>query len=159
MAEMWERQDKETSRAYIAFITYRDQKASVRSIANVPKIIGKTTGKNPVNNYEYLSKKYNWVERARAWDDHLDAIKVKSTESEIRDMKQRHIKIAMLMQKKGVDLLNKIDEDNISPSNIGTLLKNAIDIERSSRDVVGEDQTNTVQIEDWIKEWVKPKEN
>lgn len=159
MSEPWERQEKETSRAYIAFIAYRDQNPSVRSIANVVKIIGKPTGKNPAHNYEYLSKKYCWVDRVKAWDDHLDKIKIKSTETEIIEMNKRHIKIAIMMQNKGVSLMEKIDEDKISPSNIGVLLKNAIEIERISRGVSVESTENVEKIEDWVKEWVRPKEN
>jgi hypothetical protein len=154
----WERRDDETAKNFHAFRAYRDQPASHRSIANVPAIIKKIPKYCHI--LEKWSQKFDWVARAKAWDDHLDSIKVKSVEDEVAEMNKRHIQIAMLMQQKGVKLLKKLDDaEYTSPSNVATMLKSAIEIERSARGAASDDGELSNNIPDWIQDWVKPKEN
>lgn len=65
----WDRLPNESSRAYQAYVIYRDLGPD-RSLAQVSQ---KHTKSIPT--LKRWSSKYNWVERARAYDDYLFTLK------------------------------------------------------------------------------------
>lgn len=83
---IWERLPNETDKAYSAFMTYislplhgpsKEERRSVRSTAI-------KLGYKSINILNVWSGKYNWVERARAYDMHVGnkALEVKETSLE-----------------------------------------------------------------------------
>jgi len=81
--EPWERQKGERSRAYSAFVYYRDMgpKRSLKKMAT-------ETGRSlfPLQRF---SKKYNWVARATAWDEEVDRRRREAQIKEIEEMSKR----------------------------------------------------------------------
>lgn len=71
----FERQPSESAKAFAAFETYA-RLESKRSLAAVGQALGKSVGL-----LERWSRKYQWVERARAYDYHLAAVERQAAES------------------------------------------------------------------------------
>jgi hypothetical protein len=123
----WEIQENESSKAFQAFQTYLFL-GEERSIVKVSKKLGKS--ETIITRW---SSKYNWVERVRAYDND-NAIKTKKqTEKAIKEMSERQIKTAMLLQSKGLESLKYINPEKISAKDAKELIKLGIEIERLNR--------------------------
>jgi hypothetical protein len=86
MSEAWERQSSETDDAFAAFVLYRDLGPS-RTIEQAHDAYlqrnkhkakervrsGKKKGQGPTHWADW-SARFKWVERVRAYDDHIDSI-------------------------------------------------------------------------------------
>jgi hypothetical protein len=70
----------ESSRNYQAFCQYRDMGPS-RSLEGLRQIRSETASKTSLRWFQELSSKHGWVERARAFDKHMDMIRQKSREA------------------------------------------------------------------------------
>jgi len=84
IADPWQRQKGESSKAFNAFCEYRDM-GKKRTIAKVAEKLGKS-----VKNYEHMSRRNHWVVRARAYDNHTQRAHVEERVEAIRDMEKRH---------------------------------------------------------------------
>lgn len=78
MAEVWEKQQNESSKAFKAFATYRDMGAE-RSLTKVAQACGKS-----VSICNRWSSLHQWVARAQAYDQHLEDIAQEAKEAEIK---------------------------------------------------------------------------
>ena len=78
--KVWHRNERETAKAYEAFCIYRDQGPN-RSIQGTAVELGKSF--TPIRRW---AKKWNWIDRALEWDEHLQAIR----DNEIEDTQQQH---------------------------------------------------------------------
>ena len=63
MSEVWERQEGETSKAFAAFLLYRDMGRS-RSLAGASSSFDNPSSK--LRQFGYWSSQYNWVKRCQA---------------------------------------------------------------------------------------------
>lgn len=129
MAEIWERLPGESSKAYEAFCIYRDLGVD-RSIEKTAKSRLKPGSYSWLRNW---SSKYNWVERARAYDDYLEREKRKEQEKAILEMVERHTKEAMALQQKALERLKSLDPNELSTRDVLSYLMEAIKLERLSR--------------------------
>lgn len=100
----WERLTNETAAAFSGFVQYRDM-GPERSLAKVARLMGKLKP-----NLERWSAKHEWVKRTQAWDDMLDARRVKATTRAIEAMKTRHLQMATTLQGISASELNKLVE-------------------------------------------------
>ena len=95
----WERQNGEGEKAFAAFVIYRDM-GRERTVTAVAKQLSKSR-----QLVERWKERWNWQERVRAYDNELEkeakAAAVKAT----REMAERHIRIAMQLQKKALEAL------------------------------------------------------
>ncbi len=93
----WEKLSDETYRQYEAFCIYSDMGIE-RSIVKVAKVwcVGGDTSR--LNEW---SSKYHWVERASAYDEHIDEIKRARNEEAIVEMSARHADYASTYSGKG----------------------------------------------------------
>lgn len=77
---LWERLPGETHKAYAAFLAYRNINPQKRSVFQAwwdseardmsdPLTAKKSIGRFPPGNWSDWCTKYNWVERAKSWDD------------------------------------------------------------------------------------------
>lgn len=130
--EIWGRLPEESAKAYEAFCAYRDLGPS-RSIPKAGEIVGKGKG-----TLEPWSSKYNWPERAAAWDAEQDRIARKAQLDEIIKMRKRHAKIAERALEKVSAALETINTDEMSNSDIARLMEVSSKLERLSRGDVGE---------------------
>ena len=129
MAEIWERQKNESSKAYAAFCVYRDL-GPERSLEKVRQNLDKPRTRKWLGDW---SVKYNWVERAQAYDDYIERKKREEKENAILEMAERHAKLAMAFQQRVAQRLQQIDPAELSPSDIAKWLDIATKLERLSR--------------------------
>jgi hypothetical protein len=123
----WERQSGESGQAYEAFATYRDMGKS-RTVSAVVKRLGKSRSL-----LDRWKARWNWEERVAAYDNDLER---KAKEEAVKDRKtmlNRHIKIAMQVQKKAIEALDKLNPDQMTAKDIKEYIRMATDLERLSR--------------------------
>lgn len=123
----WERQKGESAQAYEAFVTYRDMGAE-RSLRAVSRQLGKS--KTLIDRW---SREKDWVERVRAYDNELEKEARAKAIRGRKDMTERHIKIAMQVQKKALEALASLSVEDMSPKDVKEYIKMATDLERLNR--------------------------
>lgn len=137
--DIWEKQPNESAKSYLWFCKYRDM-GSDRTLAKVKTECKKTEGKYN-SMLERWSSKFNWVERAEAYDLYLERLKRKQREEDLKKMNDRHAKYALLMQTTLVNRLQSIDPNTIRPADIPKWLEIAVKIERSAKDGLAYEQS------------------
>ena len=123
----WERQKGESAQAYEAFTTYRDMGAE-RSLTKVSQALNKT--RTLLGRW---SSTWNWQERVRAYDNELEKEARARAIRGRKDMTERHIKIAMQVQKKALEALASLSVEDMSPKDVKEYIKMATDLERLNR--------------------------
>ena len=102
--QLWERYEKESSKAYAAFCIYRDLGVD-RSYEQVQKKCGKSA-----RLIARWGSKYNWVARCQAYDDHLLNETQKAFEKRILKFKDQRSKEALEIANKAFE---SMQSDNI----------------------------------------------
>jgi hypothetical protein len=176
MTEPWDRLPDETELAFRAFIVYRDMGMG-RSIEKLRDLILDPSGRPRYKTTRYMqewSRLNRWVERARAYDDHLDQIRLKAADDEIRkskaEMRKRHTTIALAMQDRVIakimpDPKNRdtyLDPKEIKAGQIPMWAKISTDLERTTMDMptvifsnTGESKVDKYSEAKWLDEYDK----
>lgn len=123
----WERQNKESGQAYEAFALYRDMGRS-RTVSAVVKKLKKS--RSLIDRWKV---RWDWGSRVSAYDKDLEQQAKDEAIKERKSMINRHIKIAVQVQKKALKALDKLDVDSMSPKDIKEYIRMATDLERLSR--------------------------
>lgn len=116
----WERQKGESGKAYEAFAAYRDM-GPERSITKVSQSLNKTRAL-----IGRWSSQWNWTERARAYDNELEKEARAKAVKDRKAMTDRHIGIAMQLQKKALEALGSLSVEDMSPKDIKEYIKMAV---------------------------------
>jgi len=98
--EFWHRQENESTKAFHAFMLYRDMGAKERSLELVRQKLLKTTGYR--RHLQNWSSTYQWVARATAYDDHIAEVRRIARERAIEEMTERQAKIGAALQQVGM---------------------------------------------------------
>ena len=99
--KLWEKQPEETNRQYEAFCIYRDMGIE-RSIL---KVAQEWSAGGHTSKLKEWSSKYHWVDRASAYDEHIDEIKRARNEEAIIEMSARHAEYSLQIQEKAIEAL------------------------------------------------------
>lgn len=126
--KMWERQPAETYEAYAKFCTFRDLDPSDRTYPNVAQKLGLNS-----TNLRETGTAYRWVERAAAWDMHIDRARIAATETYQIEMAARHAELAQNMLGKLAVRLEKVNLAQLGPKEIASWLEVGVKVERLSR--------------------------
>lgn len=140
----WEQQPGESSKAFEAFATYRNL-GPERSIQKTSQKLSKN-----MTTLKGWSRKWSWVERSRAYDREMDKQAHAQAVREVRQMTNRHIRIAMNLQAKALRALETMDEEQLTPKMTLAFLKEATKLERMNRlDAagIGEDDKKDGEVE------------
>jgi hypothetical protein len=141
--EPWERQPEETGPAWAAFQIYRDlgpersivlTRKTMKADADVKGEGGTLAKEN--GKLQKWALKYNWVARALAFDKMIDKKRVEEHVEQSLEMTRRHIKVAMLIQKRGIARLLKMKKEDIlkmKPIDAAKLIDQGVDMERLAR--------------------------
>lgn len=123
----WERQKGESEKAYEAFAAYRDmgEKRTFQAVAD--KLQKSCTL------IRRWSGQWEWRERVRAYDNELEKEARKKAVADRRAMTERHIGIAMQLQKKALEALGSLSAEDMSPKDVKEFIKMATDLERLNR--------------------------
>lgn len=133
----WKRQKGESDKAYEAFVTYRDM-GTDRSIRAVAQKLAKS--RTQIGKW---SSGWEWTERVRAYDNELEKEARAKAIKGRKDMTDRHIKIAMQLQKKALEALTSLEAKAMAPKDIKEFIKMATDLERLNRTIEGDSKGNS----------------
>jgi hypothetical protein len=133
----WEQRPRESSRAYAAFCAYRDlgPRRSLRAAATA--FYGRATP-SLERQVDKWSHAFDWVQRANAWDRHLDAEARQAQEAARRDMVERHLREARTLQGKALQRLQALTPEELGPAELLRYIVEAVKLERL---VLGEPDT------------------
>lgn len=123
----WERQKGESSQAFEAFSIYRD-KGPDRSIRAVAQELDKS--RQLLGRW---STQWEWVERARAYDNELDRQARIAAIKDVKDMRKRQTKTGVFMQKKALEALEKLKPDDLDVNAIIRLISEGAKLESGNR--------------------------
>ena len=122
----WERQKGESAHAFEAFLIYL-QMGPDRSIRAVSQKLAKS-----IPLIKRWSSTNNWVERCRAWDNHIQHEAKKAAITEVRNMTKRHVTMAQQIQSAAMLALKKMGSDMVNPKNFAAVVKLAVELERQN---------------------------
>ena len=123
----WERQPGESPQAYEAFVSYRDMGVE-RSVRAVGQRLDKS--RTQIGKW---SSAWKWVVRARTWDNELDRAARAKAVKKAGEMKDRHVNLAMQLQKKALEALEDVDMASPAARNLLMFIEKATTLERLNR--------------------------
>ena len=123
----WERQTGESAQAFASFLAYLQMGAD-RSLSAVGQRLGKSKAL-----MERWSREKEWQERIRAYDNDVEKQARRKAVASRKDMVDRHIGIAMQLQKKALQALKDLSVEDMTPKDIKEYIKMATDLERLNR--------------------------
>ena len=112
--EPWEKLETETAPAFDAFTRYRDMPKSDRSLEACYKTYMAERGKSAERasgRWTTWCRVNRWVERADAYDRHMDAVKLKARETAMLDGAERWARMGQFMQASAMQALRNKDFD------------------------------------------------
>jgi len=147
MAFPWNQLPEEGGKAFAAFQVYRELGPWERSMNRVRVELGRP--ESYLRSLQSWSSKYRWVDRVRAWDQHLDGVKRRKVEKELEGMAERHVALAtrvqQLIELKLSATLRKVNAElsrtggsdfdvaGLSINQLAPLVRVATDLERLAR--------------------------
>jgi hypothetical protein len=147
--QLFSRQERETDKAWAAFVVYRDLGPEERTRAKVAEQLGKSA-----RWIEIWSRRWNWTERARAYDVHMDRAGTDAQVEAIREMKQRQVALGRRYQEVALKALETLADDieagiadDKVRKDIAKLAEFGAKLERVNLDEPDEIIKNKVQIE------------
>lgn len=125
----WEQQPEETRRAYTAFCVFRDL-GPRRTLAAAAAAYYQRTADSLERQVDKWSSAFRWVERAAAWDRHLDAEGRAAQEAARKEMAERHVREARGLQAKALERLRALRPEELSPADVLRYFVEAVKLER-----------------------------
>ena len=125
----WEQQPGETPRAYAAFCVFRDL-GPRRTLAAAAAAYYQRTADSLERQVDKWSSAFRWVERAAAWDRHLDAQGRAAQETARKEMAERHVREARGLQAKALERLRALLPEELSPADALRYFVEAVKLER-----------------------------
>jgi hypothetical protein len=154
----YHRQSGEPTKAFEAFVVYRKMGPD-RTTLKVAEHFGKTH-----KTYQGYSIKHKWVQRALDWDADQDKAAAEAELEAIRDMRRRHVEIALRMQELGGKTLKGWDDladsipASVQPQDMVRILKEGTALERltlGEPDQITEDKTDQIDYSKYTPEELK----
>jgi hypothetical protein len=144
----WDRMPGESSKAYSAFVLYRDQ-GPRRTIDEASRLYhAGNQASNPDADRTPTGRKirasgvvrgwvvrWKWQERAQAWDAEMDRRKQAAQVTVVQEMLERHANEAMMLQQKAIERLRELEPTDLNSRDTLSYLVEAIKIERLARGI------------------------
>ena len=138
--EVWDRQAKESLRAFKCFCVYRDM--PYKDADNITRkqiergrsarAVAKETGVTFYTIGDYM-RKHDWTMRAAAYDTHIDRLKREQSEAEIVKMHKFHAAAGTALIKRAMRRVLNLEDDEISTADVVRMIDKGVKIERISR--------------------------
>jgi hypothetical protein len=137
----WQQQPGESDRAFEAFTCYRTLEPGERSLAKVGSELVKST-----TLLSRWSARWQWVERAREWDAHLDRCRLEHRIEVKKRLDEEHLKIIWGARIKAIEALAQMSPEDLAskPSELRHWLMELIHLKRL---IMGEPETTDVRRE------------
>lgn len=133
----WERQRGEPSRAFAAFVRYRDMGAERRSLRRLAEEMGVS-----LRLVSRWSRQHHWVERCAAWDDEVDRMAREEQARAIVEMRRQHaeeaVRLRLAAVKRLMEQLEGFALEDLNPADLLKIWNETVKVERVSR---GEPET------------------
>ncbi len=146
----WEKQKGESKQAFEAFTIYRDL-GGKRSLQKVANELSKSH-----TLMKKWSSRWNWVERAAAWEEELDRQNRLAQIEGRKEMAKRHINEAMLFQQKVLERMRELKSSELTPNDMARWFETAVKIERLSRgettEITKQEHSGNIDISERTKE-------
>jgi uncharacterized protein YoaH (UPF0181 family) len=131
----WEKQPFESAKAFGAFKTYRDLPANERSLVKAVKHLYGGVRASKLRQFQTWSAQYGWVQRSTAWDIEVDRKAREDLIKRVKDMNDRHVKVAQAVQQKAIERLRNMQAIELS---VGDTLNFILQSARMERLALGE---------------------
>jgi hypothetical protein len=125
----WEQLPGESARAFGAFCAYRDL-GPRRSLRAAAAAFYEQPSAARERQLDKWSRAFRWVERAAAWDRHLDAQARQAQQEARREMTERHVKEARALQAKALERLRALRPEELAPADVLRYFVEAVKLER-----------------------------
>lgn len=126
---MWDRQPEENAREWAIWVAYRDMYPSTKpNYTATANMLGTT--------YEAVRKtaaRWHFEVRLQAWIKHIDNLTMQQRQQEIVGMNQKHVNMALEINKKLEEAINNIDPLALKPNELVNLAKLSTELERKAR--------------------------
>jgi len=138
--EAWERQAKESLRAFKCFCVYRDMpykdadnitRKQIERGRSAAKVAKET--EVPVSTIRHYMQETAWTVRAAAYDNHVDALKREQSEAEIIKMHKFHAAAGTALIKRAMRRVLNLEDEEISTADVVRMIDTGVKIERLSR--------------------------
>ena len=127
--DVWLQQPGETQWEYTIWCAYRDSYPGRKpSYSLVAEQLGTTKGV-----VAKVAQRWTFQARMQLWMQECDRITMQQRQSEILHMNQEHIDMAQRLRDKLSVAIDRIDVATLKPSELGSLLKVATELERKAR--------------------------
>lgn len=123
----WERQQGESTQAFEAFDLYCKM-GTERSIRKVAQELGKSS-----TLMSRWSSAWSWQSRSREYDNELKRREFAEAQKAQKKMQERQIQTAMLLQKKAVQALDKLQVEDLAPKDILRFISEGAKLEAMNR--------------------------
>jgi hypothetical protein len=143
MTDPWDRLPNERSKAYRFFCLYRDL-GPTRTLEKLSHV--KDSDLNRVAtraNLKVYSRKYQWVARARSYDDYRAEKERIDNERHILEMNRRQAEDGRFFQRIAVESLKELEPEELRPTDVDRIFNTGVKTERLARGA----QTEAVNVE------------
>lgn len=112
MNKVWEKQEKENSKAFNAFRIYRDMPPHERTLQRTCDKLGRKWGSYHTQ-LEKWSSENNWIKRCEEWDAYRDRHTERQRLNEAKEMRENLAKFARGLLSKGAQRMLQMKEEDI----------------------------------------------
>jgi hypothetical protein len=119
--------DEESAKAFDAFCAYRDL-GPARSIAAAVEESGGGAGR--MRTWEGWSSRYRWVERAAAYDSHIDQVRLTASADNVAMAALKHATAASRRIEKGLERLAELKPEDMSVLEVRQYISDGIRLHR-----------------------------
>ena len=128
----WERQPRETEKAYEAFLRFKNFGPG-RSLIETARALEKS-----YRHIKRWAKEWDWKNRATLFDRDVERKAKAAAEKEQKAMIARHIGIGLKVQEKALQGLEKLNPERMGAVSVQSLLDFGTKLERDSRTITAQ---------------------
>lgn len=126
---LWDKREDESAKAYEWFCRYRDMGPG-RSHEKLNQKYSESISKKSLT--LRWSSKYAWVERAEAYDAHIEAIKREANEDRVRQTAEEHIDVADRIMDLALCKLALLEGMEVKPNEVKGLIELSVKMKRDA---------------------------
>lgn len=150
LIQPWEKQRRETPKAFSAFKAYRDMHPSARSLSRAVILFygEERKSESKLRQFKEWSRQNAWVVRASAWDEFKDKEEAKQQIEAIKEMGSRHVRVAKTLQQKAIERLLTLKADELTVADLLGFITTSIKIERTAAGVNNRTEETHVEMQE-----------
>lgn len=139
MDMIWDKREDESAKAYEWFCRYRDM-GTGRSHDKLHQKYSEGMSKKAQT--LRWSSRYAWVERAEAYDAHIEAIKREANEDRVRQTAEEHIDVADKIMDLALCKLALLEGMEVKPNEVKGLIELSVKMKRDALGVAEKHEVN-----------------